>query len=138
MAEGILRKNLPERLKLKVDVNSAGTHANEGQTAEPLAVSAAREIGVDISTHQSTAAKSDVLKESDLILVMEEMHTAFVKAMMAHHGLQVHLLGQYHPAGSALEIPDPYGGNLNQYRHCLKLIRECLPPAIEFLNSTLS
>jgi protein-tyrosine-phosphatase len=135
MAEGVLRDMLPEPLRLNMVVSSAGTHANQGQAAEPLAISAAREIGVDIRAHQAAPAESDLVNDADLILVMENMHLNLVNRLLHHRDSRIHLLGKYHPAGRILEIPDPYGGNLNQYRYSLGLIQKCMENVVAYLKS---
>ena len=126
MAEGLLAKMLSGRMPPGARVRSAGTHANPGQAAEPFAVEAARERDVDISTHRATLLTPDLLRCCDLILVMEKMHLHYIEQMMPTPNSRVHLLGAYHPSAKVLEIPDPYGGRLEDYRFSWQLIEACL------------
>lgn len=137
MAEGLLREILPNRLQAKVTVSSSGTHARDGQKAEPQAIIAAQEIGVDIRGHRARAAGPDIIEQSDLILVMEKLHAIAIKSMMPAKEGRVRLVGEYNPTGSVLEIPDPYGGDMLQYRKSLTLIQECLVSVAGFLDMML-
>ena len=65
MAEGLLRHILPERLKSKVTVSSAGTHAIDGNPAEPLADLAAQERGFSLSEHKAAAVKPEMLAAAE-------------------------------------------------------------------------
>ena len=134
MAEGLLRHILPERLKSKVTVSSAGTHAVAGNPAEPLADLAAQERGFALSAHQAAAVEPEMLAATDMILVMEKLHAIAVKGMLPAKQGRVRLLGEYHPSGEVVEIPDPYGGNLAQYRRSLKLIDQCVSSLAGFLD----
>ena len=49
MAEGMLKKDLPERLAARVMISSAGTHALHGNMAQPHAIEVMQGMGVDIS-----------------------------------------------------------------------------------------
>ena len=137
MAEGVLREILPERLKSRVSVSSSGTHANHGQKAEAQAIVAAQEIGVDISEHRARPIGPELIEQSDLILVMEKLHAIAIKSMMPDKESRVRLVGEYNPIGSVVEIPDPYGGDMGQYRKSLGMIQECLESVAGFLDMLL-
>ena len=48
MAEGMLKKNLPERLSGRVAISSAGTHALHGNMAQPHAIQVMQGYDIDI------------------------------------------------------------------------------------------
>ena len=137
MAEGLLREILADRLKSKVIVSSAGTHANEGQKAEPQAIIAAQEAGADISDHRARPVAPDLIEQNDLILVMEKLHAIAIKSMLPDKENRVRMVGEYNPTGNIVEIPDPYGADLAQYRKSLNLLQECLVSVAGFLDMML-
>lgn len=137
MAEAILRESLPERLKSKVTVASAGTHAKPGNRAEPLAVLAAQELGVTINDHQATPAVPELLAQSEMVLVMEKMHAIEIKSLLTGKEVRVRLLGEFNPSGQVIEIPDPYGRDLSSYRKSAKLIKQCVASVAGFLDMML-
>ncbi|WP_054699675.1 low molecular weight phosphatase family protein [Desulfosarcina cetonica] len=74
MAEGLLRRALPEALEEKVIVRSAGTHALHGNRAQPEAIMAAAAHGADINDHRASELDAAMVKSADLVLVMERFH----------------------------------------------------------------
>jgi protein-tyrosine phosphatase len=121
-----------------VAVSSAGIYANDGQTAEPDAILAAQESGADIGAHRATSLGPNGLNGSDWIVVMEKRHAHFIKKMMPAVDHQICLLGQYHPSGNVIEIPDPYGGSLSHYRQSLNLIKECMVKVVALLGERVT
>jgi len=62
--------------RLNVDTASFGLSTGSGLSADPAAMVAASELGVDLSAHRTTAAADFVAKPGDLLLAMEvrQMH----------------------------------------------------------------
>jgi len=55
-------------------VSSAGTWAEKGLPAHPMAVKAAAGVGLDLSEHRSKPVTPRLLDRSDLVVVMEKDH----------------------------------------------------------------
>lgn len=109
MAEGIFRKMLRERgLQEEILCQSAGLFAAEGEPASPNAVTACREIGVDISGHCSRKLSAEEMPVWDAFFPMTDTH-AYVLSQAGVPEGKIYL-----PRG----IQDPYGGNLERYRAC--------------------
>lgn len=123
MAEGLLRHRLRGDEKERMAVSSAGTLNLEGEPADPDAVAAAAEAGIDISDHRSRGISAAMVREADLILVMTEEHARRVGRMTADPPA-IHLLGSYLPATSraagGVEIDDPLGQGPAAFRACLR------------------
>ena len=132
MAEGLLRHMLAVRAAEGVDIRSAGTHAMDGRPAEPHAVEAARELGADINAHIARSLDREMVVGADLILVMEPWQADLVGRVLpvAEHADKVRLLAAYGDA-SATTVDDPYGGTLDAYRACARLMQACLSAVVD-------
>lgn len=135
MAEGLLRKRLQERRPLDVQVRSAGFIAVPGNPATDLATVVAKEHGVDLSRHRAQPLTSSLIREADLILVMEPGHRW---ELLHHHreiASKVFLLRHFARSGDHHRaIADPYGLDLEAYRVCFEEIRECVESFWEWLT----
>ena len=108
MAEGIFRV-LAEKYDLTdMTCTSCGTCAYTGLPANPYAVSAASAYGADISTHRSRALTQYLLEEGDLFVCMTQHHALQLLRFLPSE--KVCVLGD--------GIPDPYGGDAEDYREC--------------------
>jgi L-threonylcarbamoyladenylate synthase len=124
MAEGIFRKYLAEKLHCNVDgldkigykVDSAGIIGSSGFPASAEAVSACAAMGVDIKAHRNKALSKELIKESDIIYAMEQIHRDRVINLEPKAAEKCLLL-----AGDT-GIPDPIGHPQEFYDNCAKLI----------------
>jgi len=99
MAEGLFRKELPH-----IKVSSAGLMAMVGHGADPIAVQIMSERGIDISSHRARMATESIIREVDLILVMDNEQR---RQILAEH---YYLNGKVLRLGEATnqDISDPY------------------------------
>lgn len=115
MAEGMFRMLL-KKYKLEDYVcESVGTNALVGDKAQPNAVTAAAEYGVDITAHRARDYDPAMAEDTDLFVCMSVQHILMLGDVP---GEKVRLLGG--------GIKDPYGGDLNTYRVCAANIIEAL------------
>ncbi len=70
IAEGFLRQLLEDRAIKDVEVESAGVSGLQGYPADPEAVRAAAEQGVDISEHRARKVRRRMVEQADLIVAM--------------------------------------------------------------------
>ena len=141
MAEGILKVLLPERLRDKVRVVSAGTL---GLTASPASVNAAtvmEELGIDIGGHLSQALTAKLLSESHIVFAMAQEHIDFLRQIRPELTERVFLLRTFDRQEEDPEesdIADPIGLDLNTYRVCRDLLIDeivrILPRLIEMID----
>jgi protein-tyrosine-phosphatase len=106
MAEGIARDRFPDL----ATYSSAGTVAVRGSTPTTSAVSAAAEIGVDISELRAGSLRKGSDPLPDQIYVMTHHHLDRVVTTLPGLAERVQLLD---PQG---EIADPYGYDIDVYR----------------------
>jgi len=135
MAEWLLRKLLEDRPILEVQVRSAGFIALPGNTATHLAMVVAKEHGVDLDRHRAQPLTSALIRDADLILVMEPGH----RRELLHHrpdaASKVFLLRHFAPHGDRDHaIADPYGMDVEAYRLCFQEIRGCVESLFDWLS----
>jgi protein-tyrosine phosphatase len=138
MAESFLSQMLTNDLKHKVSVKSAGTHAIYGYPAEPFACQAAEYFGCNIESHRSQTLSKEMVKMSDLVLVMEPRQTAMIKNAFLFGKVSVKLLSDFDPDRNLKEIKDPYGKPLDFYIQCASEIVACLEVVLLYLRRKLN
>ncbi len=133
MAEGLLRHILDVRAVKGVHIRSAGTHALDGRPAEPHAVEAVRELGVDITAHTARSLDREMVSAADLVLVMESWQAELVGRVLpaSEHAAKLRLLATYDAASATTTVDDPYGKPLASYRHCARFIQHCLTAVVD-------
>ena len=135
MAEGIFRKYLAEKLQCNVDdldkmgykINSAGIIGSVGYPASTEAVVACAAQGVDIKAHRNKGLSKELIEESDIIFVMEQIHRDRVIALAPAAANRCLLL-----AGKT-GIADPIGQPQESYNNCAKLIERAVQERISEL-----
>lgn len=126
MAEGLLKKRLKELGRSDVEVSSAGLlMALGGASAETLAL--LKQEGVDMSMHRSRQASKDLIKKSDLILVMERLHEDGVLRLAPEVKNRVFLLKEFAKIDEKdLNINDPMGRHEEAYSKTFEKIKEAI------------
>lgn len=123
MAEGLLREMLKKNGTDGIVCSSAGINAFAGDEAQPNAIAAAAELGADISEHRSRPYHPDMAGETDLFVCMTPLHAMMLADVPGEK--KVILAGG---------IPDPYGGELEEYRVCAQKIASGLEELLEELK----
>lgn len=123
MAEGILNKLAGER-NLDVFAKSAGISAAEGSPASDNSVKACEEIGVDISRHRSTQLTNQMFYEADEVVPMTKTHQIIMQDAFKNREKIL----------PALDVPDPFGGDLEEYRLCRDRIKEKIEELLDDSN----
>ena len=130
MAEGLLKKLVADRpgVQPSITVASAGTMGLVGMPATGFAMEVAADYGVGIHDHRSQAATPQLLDEADLVLTMADEHHDFCRGMGVPPE-RLYMLRAFprHPGAlSQYVIPDPIGGDREQYQRTFFLIEEAL------------
>lgn len=119
MAEHLLKDKLKKMNIDDIEVESAGLSAFFPQQASKNAVQVMNEIGIDISSHVSRLISEDMIKGSDLILTMEKYHKEAIVNIYPGVMDKVFTLKEYVlDSKDDLDVVDPYGGDLDEYRKC--------------------
>lgn len=125
MAAAIMDKIAVEN-GLDVLIESAGVFAEEGQEASENAIKAVMQYGVDLSTHRTQPVTEDLIRQSDVILAMTQAHKKLIEPMAEG---KVYTLLEY--SGSAGDIQDPFGGDVEEYSEVAREIYDALVDVAE-------
>jgi low molecular weight protein-tyrosine phosphatase len=129
MAEGLLRQVLLEANKTDCNVSSAGLGALVGHKADPSACQLMMARGIDISGHRACQLHADMIRKTDLILVMELSHKhAIIDKQQSARG-KVFRLGEWED----FDIADPYKKDLAAFERSLILIEKGISQWMEKL-----
>lgn len=118
MLEALLKDALA---KAGVDaaVSSAGVAAQPGAAASAHSVTCMAERGLDIRSHKATNASQLDLGAIDMFWCMSTNHAmALFDAGVPQERLFV-------CNGNKGGVPDPFGGDLTEYRHCADVLETC-------------
>lgn len=100
-------------------VESAGTGALVGHTADPLAIQVAAFAGLDLSSHRARQVDLKMLRTADLVLAMEASHRDFLIRMAPWATGKVWRFGQR----DGLDIEDPYRCSLDKFESVFQSIQ---------------
>ena len=102
MAEALLKRELREQDGFTVE--SAGLGALVGYPASEFSIELMDELGVDITAHRARQIHPDMVREADLVLVMEAGHKRAIDDADATARGKVYRLGEWQDK----DIDDPY------------------------------
>lgn len=109
LAAAFLRRNLAElEMSAAWQITSAGTWATPGLPVMPGVAQAAREFGLDLSSHRSTRISADLLAGYDLIVVMQSSQREALLTEYPHLQERVYLLSDI-AERRTYDIPDALG-----------------------------
>jgi len=118
-------------------VDSAGTLGIEGEPASRETIAAAREIGLDVTSHRSKGVTEAGVRGADLVLVMERQHLDDLARRFRGPGRRL-LLGAFEhgpePRDDARDVDDPHGDPIGVHRVCLGTIEGCVDNLLRFLE----
>ncbi len=123
MAEGLFREYLKNKGVSDIEVTSAGIYCFEGKPASENAVKAAAELGADISSHRSRGLAACYVNDETYFICMTESHMQVLR--QAKSGLKI----------TVLNVPDPFGGDIDKYRMTAKEICKHFDEVLGFINA---
>jgi len=123
MAQGLLRKMLSEEGIKDVKVSSAGTAALSSYGIFGILEKVLKEEDIEISNHKPIQVTPQIVRDADLILVMERKHKQAILEMAREVENRVFLLKEFAGEKENLDIPDPIGHPEEVYRSRLEEIK---------------
>lgn len=133
MAAALFRHALDaqdEPLK-SLGVTSAGVSAFPGQAASHNSVEALKKVGIDLTDHKSQAISQELVDNALAFVCMTDSHLAMLSYQIDPPPQNAFLMRQFIGEGIDDQIPDPFGGNLQQYEACRDSMVEAIPSLIE-------
>lgn len=126
MAQGLFKNMLREEGIKDVKVSSAGIAALPSFAIYGVLEKVLKEEDIEISNHKPTRVTPQIVKDADLILVMEKRHKEAILEIAPEVKNRVFLLKKFAGEKKNLDIPDPIGQPEEAYRSRLEEIREYL------------
>lgn len=127
MAEGLFRAHGGEE-KTGLAAASAGLFTQDGLPASDNAVTAAKELGADISAHRSRMLTHEMAQSARYLVCMTGAHYDRVCEMFPDCADKVFTLTQR-------DVSDPFGGDLETYRRAAAEIDAGVRSIIERLSA---
>jgi protein-tyrosine phosphatase len=118
MAEGVLKQALSGAGKNDCTVGSAGLGALVGRHPDPSACKLMLKKNIDISGYRACQLNKDMIRQADLILVMDSSHKNAIEEFELCAKGKVFRLGHW----GDFDIPDPYQQNISAFETSLDLI----------------
>jgi protein-tyrosine-phosphatase len=113
------QRAIERRLGDIYDVRSCGYFPVDGRSCPANGISAAAEVGIDLSTHRSQRMTDELLRSADVIFVFDDENWRTVCARGIEIRRKTHRLGALL---GCLEIQDPFGGSEEDFRRVYALI----------------
>ncbi|MCX5700669.1 MAG: L-threonylcarbamoyladenylate synthase [Candidatus Omnitrophica bacterium] len=127
MAEALLRKMMQEQNRRDVEVSSAGIMMISGLSVSQGTRDVLAREGIDVSGRISQRVTKEMIKKSDLVLVMERMHEDAILRIAPEVRNRVFLLKEFAKISDKnLDILDPIGKPLEFYEKTILCIKEAL------------
>lgn len=134
MAEAIMKHLLAKKYGVKEDelerkgfrVISAGTIAGIGMSHERQTCEAVKEIGLNLDDHTTQPVTPSMIDDADVIYAMTASHRETLLEWAPDCAEKIVLLD---PSGE--DIPDPIGGDMDDYRRNMNVIRKFLEARVK-------
>lgn len=127
MAKGLLENKLKEMGRGDVEVLSAGIAIIGGYKATQETIELMNKEGIDVSGHYTQRITLEMIKKSDIILVMERMHEERIIQLTPAVKNRVFLLKEFAKIeDSNLDIADPMGKPPVVYEQVFYTIKEAI------------
>ena len=121
------------RKGLRINVESAGTLALVGDPAEDGARRALVEIGLSLAGHRARQADSAIVEAAARAVGLTNIHAAWLLRQSPLARVM-----SFHQLTGLGDIPDPYGGGMDEYRQVRELLRAGLPAVLDALKASLA
>lgn len=131
MAEGLFKQALIDVNKSDCAVSSAGLSALVGHPPDPNACLLMRKRGIDISDHRARQLNQEMIRKSELILVMELNQKYFLEENEPTAKGKIFRLGEW----EKFDIADPYQKEIQFFERTLSLIELGVSHWIEVIES---
>ncbi|MBE6392089.1 MAG: low molecular weight protein arginine phosphatase [Lentisphaerae bacterium] len=123
MAELFFNAELKRRKLTGTVGRSAGTGAFPNSTISAQSAAVLAELGITSSSFRSSRLSAELLETSDIIITMTGSHRqTIVSALPDVAGKTFRLLDIV----SGGDVPDPYGGSIDEYRATFETMRPAL------------
>jgi len=135
MAEALFKKIWSSKNRGKVRVSSAGTYAISSSPPSRYTQVVMKKRGINVNSYRSTYAGSNLINQSDLILVMEKKHLQHLTKLCPEAEVKIWMLKEF-ASKKEEEILDPMGGSEKSYEETLQEIEQEIRKMVERLSES--
>ena len=132
MAEAYTREAFRKAGRADIEVASAGLSTVNGFSASTQAQVVAYEFGGSLADFRSTRVTKTLLESCDLVVAMTSMHKYYLQQL--DNQVDVKLLMEF-VGKDNVDVPDPYGENVDGYRDCFKKMQSALDALVNDILS---
>jgi protein-tyrosine phosphatase len=115
----------------QVDIASAGLSALVDHPMEDNAKALVTSAGIDASGHRARQVTAEIVRDSDMILVMEPGHESALLELTPFARGRVFLLGKW---SQDRPIPDPYRRSSEYFKYVYEMIQQDVTHWSDFLR----
>jgi protein-tyrosine-phosphatase len=119
-----------------LSVSSAGLEAVPGRPAHETALRVANTRGIDLTGHRARRLVSEVVAESDVILVMDVPQLVVLRKRFPEASARTFLLTCLAPE-TPLEVGDPVQGDEEVFELCFNHISTATGPIVKILKGSI-
>ena len=135
MAECLLNASSKEYPILKkFSFQSAGVFAQDDQPASFNSQKAIETRSLSLEKHRSQQLTQELIDQAYMILGMTSSHIQQLEFQYDNLPEKIFPF-RYWLDDDNTDIPDPFGGSLNEYQYCLESIEESIPSIAQYLES---
>ncbi len=117
------------------DITSAGVMCAGPTPASPNAILAAEQNGCDLSGFTAKQVTEPLLEQADYVFTMTRGHKQLLEQAAPQYSDKYFLLNAYaEGTPDAADVPDPYGGNLEEYQQCFAVLQHSVQQVLEKLK----
>ena len=138
IAAALLESHLTKLGLSQWHVDSAGTHATEGKSADSRAREAAGRLGVSLAEHRATRLDARIVGRAGVLFVMDRLNEAEILARFPDAAGRIRRLGAFAPDDVDRSlIPDPYSGTEEDILHACTRIDSATHALAALLSTRL-
>lgn len=131
MADALMKKLAKDSNK-DIEVYSCGIFAEDGDMPTFNAIEAIKEYDVDLKLHRATNIRNSKIEDMDIILCATVSHKNNVINMYPNLKDKIFTIKEYADYDkNDLDIPDPWGYDIETYKFCASTISKCLNKIID-------
>ncbi|MFT5720528.1 MAG: protein-tyrosine phosphatase [Motiliproteus sp.] len=118
-------------------VASFGLATTTGVEADPTAIGAAQDYGIDLIEHRATNMADFSIAEGDLLVVMEDRHLHWLAPLVVNQDVQLCLLGLWCRPQFAL-LYDPFSHPKDYFLSCFSRIVRAVDSMLDEIDAYYS
>lgn len=134
MAEAFFNSKISKKNDTTYVAFSAGISAFDGDCATENSIKILQQNwNINIKSHKSKRLTQTDIDQSDLVLTMTSSHKIFINQMFINTASKIFTLKEFvshnistDPNGSNMDISDPFGFPISEYKICAEEIKDAI------------